>query len=332
MRIFITGGTGFIGRRLTERLAAEGNELVLLLRNPSKASPGTGAGVTYVRGDIFNREALESGMKGCDWVFHLAAFTKPWSKDPSEAYTTNVTGTVNILDAAMANGVKRVVLTSTGGTIGCSAGNSVTCETTNPSPVFNTLYEKTKAEAEKIAREYAGRGLEVVVVNPTRVFGPGLLSKSNSMTRIISLYRAGLWRIMPGDGRSVGNYVYIDDVVNGHILAAMKGRPGERYILGGENLSFRELFSAIGRAAGKERIVFPLPFPVMRSVVSVNTFLTRITGMPPLITKDWLDKYMNNWIMSSDKAVTELGYSVTPFREGVVNTIKWLNTLKDGKR
>jgi len=332
MRIFITGGTGFIGRRLTERLASEGNELVLLLRNPSKASPGAGAGVTYVKGDIFNREALDSGMKDCDWVFHLAAFTKPWSKDPSEAYRTNVTGTINILDTAVANGVKRVVLTSTAGTIGCSDGNSATCATTNPSPVFNTLYEKTKAEAEKIAREYAGRGLEVVVVNPTRVFGPGLLSKSNSMTRIISLYRSGLWRIMPGDGRSVGNYVYIDDVVNGHILAAMKGRPGERYILGGENLSFRELFSAIGRAAGRERIVFPLPFPVMRSVVSANTFLTKITGIPPLITKDWLDKYMNNWIMSSDKAVTELGYSVTPFVEGVANTIKWLNTLKDGKR
>lgn len=331
MRIFITGGTGFIGSRLTERLRAEGNELVLLLRNPAKVSPGAGAEITYVKGDIFSTRALDEGMKGCDWVFHLAAFTKPWSKDPSEAYRTNVTGTVNILEAAQANGVKRVVITSTGGTMGCSGGNCVTCETSNPSPEFNTLYEKTKAEAEKLAAGYSAKGLPVVVVNPTRVFGPGRLSKSNSMTRIISLYRSGLWRIMPGDGRSVGNYVFIDDVVNGHILAAMKGRPGERYILGGENLSFRELFSSIGRAAGKRRVVLPLPFPVMRSVVSVNAFFTRITGMPPLITKDWLEKYMNNWIMSSDKAVTELGYSITPFADGVAHTIKWLNTLKDEK-
>jgi len=152
------------------------------------------------------------------------------------------------------------------------------------------------------------------------------------MTRIISLYRSGLWRIMPGDGRSVGNYVYIDDVVNGHILAAMNGRPGERYILGGENLSFRELFSAIGRATGKERLLLPLPLPVMCSVVATNSFLTKITGMPPLITRDWLDKYMNNWIMSSDKAVSELGYSITPFGEGVNNTLNWLDSLKNGNR
>ncbi|MDX9811836.1 MAG: SDR family oxidoreductase [Bacteroidales bacterium] len=331
MKIFLTGGTGFIGSRLTERLLAEGHEPVLLLRNPARVSPGA-TGITYVKGDIFSTSALDEGMKGCEWVFHLAAFTKPWSKDPSEAYRTNVTGTINVLEAALANGVKRVVMTSTGGTIGCSNGNCVTCETTNPSPEFNTLYEKTKAEAEKLAVEYSEKGLPVVVVNPTRVFGPGRLSKSNSMTKIISLYRKGLWRIMPGDGNSVGNYVYIDDVVNGHILAAVKGRPGDRYILGGENLSFRELFSSIGAVTGKKRLILPLPFPVMRSVVAVNTFLTGLTGMPPLITRDWLDKYMNNWIMSSDKAVTELGYTVTPFKEGVADTIKWLNTLKDGKR
>ncbi len=331
MKIFITGGTGFIGNRLTEKLIMQGHQVILLLRDPSRASRANEGKVTYVRGDIFDVEALNKGMKGCDWVFHMAAFTKPWTKDPSEAYTTNVTGTINILNAALLHGVKKVVITSTCGTMGCSTGDTIVDETTNPSPVFNTLYEKTKAEAEKIAAGYCPKGLHVVVVNPTRVYGPGRLSKSNSMTKIIKLYRKGLWRIMPGNGNAVGNYVFVDDVVNGHILAAESGRAGERYILGGENLSFRDLFASIGRAAGKKRVVVPLPFPVMKGIITVSTFITRITGIPPLITRDWLDKYMNNWIISSDKAVKDLGYKITPFVEGTEKTIQWLNTLQNGK-
>ena len=332
MKFFITGGTGFIGSRLTERLVLENHSVTLLVRDPAVSRFAGMEKAAIVTGDIFNGEALREGMRECDCVFHMAAFTKPWSDDPSLVTKTNVTGTVNILEVALECKVSKVVITSTGGTMGYSRNGKSVGEMTNYDPVYNTLYEKSKAEAEKVAIDFSKKGLNVSIVNPTRVYGPGKLTKSNSLTRIIRLYLSGLWRILPGDGRSAGNYVYIDDVVEGHLLAAMKGRPGERYILGGENLSFRELFAKIGEEAGKRRVLIPFPAGFMKWIVNIAVFFSKITGKPPLITRDWLDKYLNDWIMSSKKAEYELGYTITPFSKGVAETIKWLKTEQNGVR
>jgi len=326
MKIFITGGTGFIGSRLTEKLVSQGHEVILLLRDPSKAASYNK--VQYITGDIFNREALIKGMAGCDLVFHMAAYTKPGSADPLIPYKTNVTGTVNVFEAAAICHVRKIVLTSTGGTMGYSKNGNPVNELTNSEPQFNTIYEKTKFEAERIAKEYSSRGIDIVIVNPTRVYGPGILSKSNSLTRLIKLYISGFWRILPGKGNSIGNYVFIDDIVDGHILAARSGIKGERYILGGENLTFRELFDITGEISGKKRVLFPLPSVIMKLIIKSALFISWITGKPPFITSEWLDKYMNDWIMSSDKAFNELGYRITPFRTGVAETIKWIKKVQ----
>ena len=332
MKIFITGGTGFIGRRLTEKLAYQNHDIVLLLRDQSMAASFNGQKVEFVSGDLFDEEALNKGLEGCEWVFHMAAFTEPWSKDPSRAFRTNVTGTINVLEAAVRNNVKKVVFTSTGGTMSFSHDGKPVSELTNQDPEYHTLYEKTKAEAERAAIDYCKKGLHVVIVNPTRVYGPGKLSKSNSLTKIIRLYISGLWRIIPGNGESIGNYVFIDDVVEGHILAATLGRKGERYILGGENLTFRELFRITGEISGKKRKLFTLSLRLLKMIMRLITLLTKITEIPPVITREWLDKYLNDWIMSSEKAVSELGYKITPFREGVTETIKWLKLKQNGIR
>jgi farnesol dehydrogenase len=150
------------------------------------------------------------------------------------------------------------------------------------------------------------------------------------MTKIIRLYISGLWRIIPGNGKSIGNYVFIDDVVEGHILAARFGRSGERYILGGENHSFLSLFDIIGETSGKRRILVNLPAGLMKRIIKGVIFMSKISGSPPAITMDWLDKYLNNWIMSSNKASMELGYKITPLYEGVSRKIQWLKTKKDG--
>jgi len=243
----------------------------------------------------------------------------------------NIDGTVNVFEAALESGVRKVVFTSTGGTLSYSHDGMPVDEETNKNPELHTLYEKTKAEAEKIAVDYTAKGLDVVIVNPTRVYGPGRLSESNSVTRIIKLYMSGLWRINPGDGTSIGNYVYVDDVAEGHILAARHGRGGERYILGGENHSFNCLFDTIGAAAGKKRILVRLPAGLMKAIVKMITFFSGLFRVSPPITRDFLDKYLRDWIMSSDKAVRELGYRITPLSEGVKKTIEWLNTIDDGK-
>lgn len=326
MKIFITGGTGFIGGRLIEKLVADNHDVVLLIRDPGKADNFKNKKVTFISGDLFDRDSIKKGMTGCDWVFHLAAFTKPWSKDPSLAYKTNVTGTIDIFEAALECNVKKVVLTSTAGTMSFSHDGKPVNELTNRNPEYHTLYESTKAEAERIAGDYCKKGLHIVIVNPTRVFGPGRLTKSNSLTKIIKWYIAGLWRILPGNGDSIGNYVYIDDVIEGQILAAMYGGKGERYILGGENLSFNELFSVIGETTGIKRKIFPLSFTALKIIMRITTLITKLAGMPPVITREWLDKYMKDWIMSSEKAIKEIGYKITPFSDGVRETINWLKS------
>ena len=331
MRVFITGATGFIGSGLTKKLISENHEITLLVRDPATSPLRVNNKVRIIKGDLSDRSVLVEGMKDCDWVFHMAAWAKPSYKDPKIVTGINIDGTVNVFDAAIESHVKKVVFTSTGGTMSYSHDGYPVDENTNPDPVLHTLYEKTKAEAEKIARDYCKKGLDVITVNPTRVYGPGKLTQSNSMTKIIRLYISGLWRIIPGDGKSIGNYVFIDDVVEGHILAARFGRSGERYILGGENHSFRSLFDTIGDKAGKRRILVNLPAGLMKGIVKGFMFMSEINGSPPAITMDWIDKYLKNWIMSSTKASRELGYKITPLSEGVFRTLKWLKTKNDGK-
>ena len=324
MRIFITGGTGYIGTRLTEKLAGLGNEIVILARDPDKGIKLDN--ITYVKGDILDVEAIRKGMTGCELVFHMAAYTKPWSKDKTLPYITNVTGTKNVIEAAIGNGVRKIVITSTGGTMSYSRDGLAVNETTNKSAQFHTEYERTKAEAETMAIDYSRDGCDISIVNPTRVYGPGIISKSNFLTFIISKYLAGKWRIMPGDGKSIGNYVFIDDVVNGHILAGKKGRRGERYILGGENLSFSEVAEIISEESGIRRKLFPFPFAAIRFIIGLSALYSFIFGAAPFMTREWLEKYSKNWIVSSEKAIRELGYKITPFRTGVAETIRWIKT------
>lgn len=326
MKIFITGGTGFIGSRLSDKLVSLNHDVILLIRNPASLVPSSSNRISYINGDLADKEALKRGMAGCDLVFHLAAFTDIWSVDPLIPYKTNLTGTINVLEAALSCKVKKVIVTSTGGTLSYSSDGKPVNELTNPNPEYNTVYEKTKAGAEMAALEFSGKGIDVVIVNPSRVYGPGRLSKSNSVTRIIKLYLSGLWRIIPGNGNCIGNYVFVDDVVNGHIQAALYGKNGEKYILGGENLSFNQLFDTLAMVSGIRRKLFHLSFPVLKLFVSMNEFFSGLIKVPPLITSEWLDKYLNNWIMSSDKARDELGYKITPFSDGVKETVRWLRS------
>jgi farnesol dehydrogenase len=330
VKVFVTGGTGFIGSRLTERLLSENNDVVVLTRNPSSMASLTGYRVSIIKGDILNKALVTEGMKGCEIVFHLAAYTRPWADNPDLVSEINVKGTLNVLEAAAECGVKRVVVTSTAATMAFSNDGKPADESIAPDLQFNTLYSKTKVEAEKTAIEFFKKGLDVVIVNPSRVYGPGKDSKSNSVTKIIRLYMKGIWRIIPGDGESIGNYVFIDDVVEGLMLAASSGRPGERYILGGTNLSFNELFTIIEESSGKRRRLVKLPKVFLRKIIIIMSFITKITGIPPLITMDWFEKYMKNASLSSAKAIRELGYRITPAGEGISKTIEWLRLNNKG--
>lgn len=325
MNCFLTGANGFIGIRLAEKLSADGHNVRCLVRSQEKfRSLVHLANATAVTGDLEDLAVLKEGLAGCDTVFHLAAYAKPWSKDKSLPHRINVTGTENMLKASLAAGVKRFVFTSSAAVIGPSPGlEPIDEDFLRTVPFFNE-YEETKAEAEELVRSYNRNGLETIIVNPTRVYGPGELSESNSVTKMIKLYSLGKWHIIPGDGKCIGNYVLVDDVVNGHILAALRGSPGQRYGLGGDNLTFDQFFEILTEMTGKRSWLIHLPVRIMIAAAKVMEWQALVTGIPPLITAPWVKKYLNHWSLSSRKAMNELGYTHTTFREGAMLTVEWL--------
>jgi len=250
MNVLVTGAAGFIGENLVFRLAESGAVVHAFCYTPEEARRLVHPKIKTFLGDVLDKERIGIAMAGCQQVYHLAAFAKVWVKDIRVIHDVNVTGTLNVLDKAKELGVDRVVVTSSAGVIGPSRKQQVT-EDSEPWIGYSTEYERAKAIMEEKTGEYAREGLNVVIVNPTRVYGPGLLSESNAVTRIVIKYMCGKWHFIPGDGKKIGNYAFIDDVVNGYVSAMEKGRSGERYILGGENRSYNELFESIRNISGK---------------------------------------------------------------------------------
>jgi farnesol dehydrogenase len=323
MNIFITGATGYIGNNLAKKLAGDGNILHALCRNENThllSHPN----IKIFKGDITDKASIEKAMKDCAQVYHLAAYARVWSKDSSTYYKLNVEGLKNVLDAAQKFNVQKIVFTSTAGTLGPSGTRPVKEDDKRIGEPF-TEYEVTKTQAESLCRDYCNKyGMHIVMVNPPRIYGPGIITESNAVTRLIKLYMAGKWKIMPGDGKRTGSYVYIDDVVNGHILAMQSGRSGERYILGGVNASYNEFFELLAKIAGKKIKLIKLPVWAMMLAGNAIQLYTKISGKPPLLTPPWIKKYYYDWSLNSEKAQQELGYTYIPLEEGLQKTVDWL--------
>lgn len=329
MKIFVTGATGFIGSQLCKKLAGLGHQVHALYRSESKVSVLQHSNIQLFRGDILDYDSLINAMNGCQQIYHMAAFTDVWIKDESRIYELNVTGTLNVLNAALETGIKDIVISSTAGVFGPSIDGNEVSETSIRQIDFFIEYERTKAIAEVKALEFVHQGLNIRIVNPTRVYGPGVLNPSNSVTKLIAAYIAGKWRVIPGDGNSVGNYVFIDDAVNGHVLAMEKGKPGEKYILGGENISYNDFFNLIGEIAGRRRLMLKVPLAPMFFASDLAMLANRLTGVKPFITNGLIRKFNYTWRVNSQKAISELGYTPAPLRECLKQTIDWIR--KNGK-
>lgn len=323
MKVCITGATGFIGQALIQRLLHEGYAVNALYRNPEKINGKAEAGLSYVKGDILDPGSLDHAVKGCDAVFHLAAFAKLWDKDPDSWYRINVTGTENVLTAAKNAGVKKFILTSTAGKYGPSNNGTVT-ENTKRTVPYLTPYEETKDISEQRARDMANDQFKVVILNPTRVYGPGLLSESNGVTRMADMFVNGRYNVIPGNGRSIGNYVYIDDVVEGHLLALKNGKSKENYLLAGENASFNDFFKVLSEVSGVQKQMMHVPVFILSIAAASFEGWSKLSGKAPLITRQWLKRFMYDWNVSADKAKRELAYEPVTLESGLFETVKWL--------
>jgi len=322
MKIFITGATGYIGNNLAKKLADEGNTIHALCRNENTPVLSH-SNIKIFKGDITDKTSIEKAIQGCEQVYHLAAYARVWAKDMSIFYKLNVDGLRNVLDAAR-NSVQKIVFTSTAGTLGPSGVQPVKEDDARIGKPF-TDYEISKTQAELLCRDYCNKyGMHIVTVNPPRIYGHGIITESNAVTRLIKLYMAGKWKITPGDGKRTGSYVYIDDIVNGHILAMQKGRSGERYILAGVNASYNEFFDLLAKITGKKISLIKMPVWLMMIAGNAMQLYTNITGKPPLLTPPWIKKYYHNWSLSSEKAQRELGYTYISLEEGLKKTVDWL--------
>ena len=325
--VFITGASGFIGNSLANALANAGTQVHVLVRQSSDTTGLHHPNITRFTGDILDVESIREAMQGCNKVYHLAGLAKMWMKDKKAYYNINVTGTSNVLGIAQSLGIEKVVVTSTAGVLP-PAGNNLTNEHSPKRPELYTEYERTKNKGEEIAITYAQKGLPVVIVYPTNVFGEGVINDSNAATMMIRDYIKGKWKIIPGNGKGTMNYVYIDDIVNGLIAAMQTAPTGSSFIIGGDNASYDTFFAFIKELTGIQRRLYHIPYPIIRSIAWLEDLKTKWTGLKPFITTEWVKKLPYNWSKDIRKAKQELNYHPMTLREGIAKTIEWLRQTK----
>ncbi len=324
MNTFISGASGYLGQRLAMRLAENGEKVHALIRNPIAAKILDHPNIKIFYGDILDIESIRKAMKGCEVVFHVAALARVWTKDPNDFYKINVEGTSNMIRVSQEMTISKFILTSSTGTIGPSL-NHPNNEDTPRWSSFNNDYEISKSLAEKELLKFVAGGFPGLIVMPSRIFGPGIASPSSGINRVIVGFMNKRFAIIPKQSHPKGNYAYIDDIVTGHILAREKGEIGEKYILGGENKSIGQLFEVIKKGVNKRGLIIEIPIWPMMHFSLISQFLADRFGIEPKITPDFVKRLNQDSAFDCSKAISKLGYSITPFEQAVGSTIQFLS-------
>jgi len=325
MKVFITGATGYIGQKLIEAAIDKGFFVHALVRDDSANQLLQHERIHYFKGDITNYDSVLKSMQGCDSVIHAAGITQLWHHDRTIFYRVNVGGTKNILEAACFHNVKRFVYTSTCGVLGPSYAGPVAEEDPRITP-FENDYEISKHCAEELVKEYLRRGLFAVIVALPRVYGPGLLTNGNPISKLIgNTIKRGIG-FVPDAKEVVGNYAFIDDVIEGHFLALQKGLGGEKYNLGGENHSYKEFFDNVIKLSPRKIHLITIPKFLLKIAGNLIYIKSLITNTHNHLTPKTVDRLYQNRAVSCDKAIRQLGYRITPFENGIQQTIQFLKT------
>ena len=320
MKALVTGATGFVGAAVAKTLGAAGWQVRVLVRAGSDRGNLRGLAVHSVEGDLADASSLESALEGCDGLFHVAADYRLGARDPSPLYRTNVDGTRNILGAARTVGVPRVVYTSSVATVGIPADGVPGNENT-PVSLSNMIghYKRSKFLAEEVAREAAGTTLSVVIVNPSTPVGPGDIKPTPTGQLVLD---AASGR-MPAYVDTGLNIVHVDDVAAGHLLAFERGQSGERYILGGEDMSLETILTQIARLTGRRPPRIRLPYGVVLPMAYVAEGFAKISGRSGRLTLEGVRMSRKRMFFSSDKAVRDLGYRWRPPLEAFADALHW---------
>jgi dihydroflavonol-4-reductase len=318
--IFLTGATGFIGGHLLKALVTEGATVRCLVRKSSSRRNLQGLPLEEVEADLRAPDSLREAMKGCDLVFHCAADYRLYARDSSELYDTNVEGTRNILRIAADSGVRRVVYTSSVGALGLHADGTPANEST-PVTLKNMVghYKRSKFLAERVADEWVAKGLPVVIVNPSTPVGEGDLKPTATGKMIVDFLKGKI----PGYVDTGLNLVDVRDVAQGHLLAAQKGKVGEKYILGNRNMPLKEIFETLAQISGLPAPKWEFPHWLPMGVAAVETTFCRLTGLNPRVPLESVKLSRYKMYFDGSKAVRELGMPQTPVEEALRRAVEW---------
>jgi dihydroflavonol-4-reductase len=324
MTTLVTGATGFVGSHVARQLVSAGHRVRILVRKSSNLKALEGAQVDAVEGDLRDMASLERAMKGVNRVFHVAADYRLWTRNPEEIYESNVEGTRKLFEAAGRAGVERVVYTSTVATIAVpqphAAGGALPDEKTDASlDQMIGHYKRSKYLAEMEAIKAAGAGIPVVIVNPTAPVGPGDW-KPTPTGRIVVDFLNGK---MPAYVDTGLNVVAVEDVAAGHLLAAEKGRIGERYILGARNMTLKAILDALSAITGRPAPRLRLPHAFALAAGYANEFYSRLAGREPQIPVEGVRMSRHRMFVASDKAERELGYKPTTVEAALERSVHW---------
>lgn len=313
--VLVTGATGFVGWHVAKKLVERGCQVRALSRSGAIAD----LAVESVRGDLRDFPSLQSAVAGCDTVFHVAADYRLWSARPEEMYASNVEGTRNLIRAAQQAGCQRIVYCSTVGAIGMRAG--LVADEASPVSLADMKghYKRSKFLAEEVAREAAREGAPVVIVNPTTPLGEHDAKPTPTGKVIVDFLQGKI----PAYIDTGLNYVDVQDVAEGHVLAAERGRIGERYILGAENLTLIAMLERLARPAGRPAPRLRLPYFVAYGAALASTAWANVSGQHPGIPLDGVRyAHLKMWV-SHGKAERELGYRPAPIDAALERAVRW---------
>src|SRR5579863_1485595 len=324
MLAFVTGATGFLGSHVARVLADQGAELRLLVRPTSNLRNLEGLKAETATGDLRDPAFLEKAMSGCDTVFHVAADYRLWVRDPDEMYRSNVDGTRAILEAARKNGVSRVVYTSSVATMGFTS-NGHPADEDSPVSLADMIgpYKRSKFMAEQIALDAGRNGMHVVTVNPTTPIGEQDVKPTPTGRIVVDFLK----RKFPAYVETGLNLVEVHVCAGGHVAAREKGKSGERYILGGENLTLKQILDKLGVITGlpSPSIKLPYFFALATGVVD-ETITGRLLGKEPRATIDAVRMGRKRMFVTSEKAERELGWKIVPVDASLRRAVDWFKS------
>jgi len=318
----VTGVTGFLGGRIASRLAGEGHDVRGFVRDEARWAERP-EGAEAVVGDLRDAAALRGAVSGCDAVVHCAALVKVWAKDKSAFDRVNVGGLRHVLDAAKAVNA-RVLYTSSFIALGPTDGATFDEDTPHAPGAPRNDYERTKRAADRLAREAAASGARIVRLYPGVVYGPGSITSGNHVVQNLILHARGKVPGLLGTGDRRMSLAYVDDVASGFAAALERAEDGSAYILGGDNKTLVDLFAAFEAETGIAPPKRKIPYAIARIAGRLQRWRAELFDVEPELTDQVVRIYAHEWAYTSARAEAELGYRVTPLREGIARTVAWM--------